>query len=186
MDVVANYFTGNDIFGLLGLIAGLASTVMPRRTLILIGSALCCFFYAIYFWGMGAYSAVAMDLIALAQCLASIFFISPDERPSWLTAAFLACLTTILVCTAATWAGWTSAFVALGSVFATVARLQKHAQPMRYLYLGSTFCWMGHNLLMAAPLAYLCDFMAVVGFCYSILKDKYRAGTNKLVVSTPR
>jgi hypothetical protein len=144
---------------------------MPRRNLILAGSLLCCLFYAAHFWRIGAYSAVAMDMIALVQCLASIRFITPERRPPWLTAAFILCLITILGATVATWQGATSAFAALGTVFATVARLQKQAQPMRMLYFASTLCWLGHNLLLDAPLAYLCDVFAVVGLTYSITRE---------------
>ncbi|CAO4164633.1 YgjV family protein [Methylorubrum extorquens] len=58
-----------DLFGLLGLLCGLATGLMPTRRLILLSSALCSVCFSLHFWRLGSTTGMAMNLIGVTQSL---------------------------------------------------------------------------------------------------------------------
>lgn len=136
-------------FGALGLLAGLASGLMPGRRAILLASALCSALFCAHFLRLGSGTGAAMCAVSIVQSLAATKA-AGSRRPAWLPGLFAGSSAVAVALTLATWAGWPSALAGTGSLLATAARLQGDVRRMRLLLLACSGCWMGHNLLVGS------------------------------------
>jgi hypothetical protein len=161
----------SEPFGALGVLAGFAAALMPRRTPILLASALCSALFCAHFLRLGSATGAAMCLISLAQSLAATQA-SYGSRPAWLNGFFAASSAATVGLTLATWAGWSSALAGTGALFATAARLQIDAQRMRWLLLACTLCWIGHNTLVGSISGLTGDTLTLVGLSVGLWRGR--------------
>ena len=160
-----------DLFGLLGLVCGLATGLMPNRRLILLSSAVCSICFAIHFLRLGSTTGMAMNLIGVAQCLLAARYVTARGCPPWLGAAFALTFLLAAGLTLSTWNGWPSAFAGIGTLVSTAARLQASPQSMRGLLMGSSLCWASHNLLVGSVCGLTCDCLGLIAFSLATLRE---------------
>ena len=159
-----------DLFGLLGLICGLATSLMPHRRLILLSSAVCSLCFSVHFLRLGSTTGMAMNLIGVTQCLLAVRFVTERGRPAWLSLAFTLTFLLAAGLTLSTWSGWPSAFAGIGTLVSTAARLQTSPQNMRGLLIGSALCWAGHNLIVGSVCGLTCDVLTLLGFAIAFAR----------------
>jgi hypothetical protein len=166
-----------DLFGSLGLILGFTAGVMPRREWILLASSACAACFGAHYVTLGALTGTAMCAISVLQSLVSYRCVGAAGRRSWVPAVFAASTLAGACLTVATWNGWPSACAALGTLLATVARLNTAPQTMRQLFLGASLCWAGHNLLVGSVFGLTCDLLTILGLAIALLRavPAYRA-----------
>ncbi|MHC2017791.1 YgjV family protein [Methylobacterium sp. CM6247] len=160
-----------DLFGLLGLLCGVATGLMPSRRLILLSSALCSVCFSVHFLRLGSTTGMAMNLIGVAQSLLAAHYVTARGYPSWLGATFAATFLLAGALTLSTWNGWPSAFSGLGTLISTAARLQAAPQIMRGLLMGSSLCWAAHNLMVSSVCGLTCDCLGLIGFTLAALRE---------------
>ncbi|MFG5121142.1 YgjV family protein [Methylorubrum sp. POS3] len=150
-----------DLFGALGLSLGFASGLMPRRDWILVTAAACSLCFALHFFRLGAYTGTAMCTVSILQSLVAAYAIGNGERPAWIVPLFTGSSVVAAGLTLATWNGWPSACAGIGALLATLARLQAEPQAMRRLFLGASYCWAVHNLLVGSVFGLTCDCLTL-------------------------
>ena len=160
-----------DLFGLLGLVCGLATGLMPNRRLILLSSAVCSVCFAIHFLRLGSTTGMAMNLIGITQSLLAVCFVTERGRPPWLGAAFALTFLLAAGLTLSTWNGWPSALAGIGTLISTAARLQASPQVMRGFLMGSSLCWASHNLLVGSVCGLTCDCLGLIAFSLATLRE---------------
>jgi hypothetical protein len=160
-----------DAFGAMGLAFGFATSVMPRRTMILMCSAACGACFSAHYLHLGSTTGMAMSAIAVAQSLLAARFVTSDGRPGWLNAVFAASMVMVAGLTLMTWNGWPSAFAGTGAFFATTARLQSSSQAMRLLLVCATLCCVGHNSIVGSVCGLTCDVLAISGFALAMTRS---------------
>jgi Bacterial inner membrane protein len=163
--------TNLDAFGALGLAFGFATSLMPRRTMILMTSAACGICFSAHYLHLGSGTGMAMSAISVAQNLLAARFIRADGRPAWINLAFAASMMMVAGLTLMTWNGWPSAFAGTGALFATAARLQASSHAMRVLLLCATLCCAGHNTIVGSACGLTCDALAVLGFTLTLARN---------------
>lgn len=161
-----------DILGALGLCLGFLSGAMAKRAAILLISAACATCFGIGYLRIGASTGAAMCALSVAQSLTSARFGGRAQRPAWFAAFFAACAGAVLALTAATWAGWPSAFAGMGALCAIRARFQVDAEAMRLNFIGASAAWAGHNLLVASPFALACDLLTLGGLILATVRSE--------------
>ena len=159
-----------DLFGSLGLCLGFAGGMMPRRSLILLTSAACSACFALHFLQLGAQTGTAMCLVSVMQSVVAARWIGPDFRAPWVAPLFLASSLIALGLTLATWNGWPSACAGLGSLLATLARLQASPQTMRRVFLGASSCWALHNTLVGSVFGLTCDLLTIAALVIALVR----------------
>ncbi|MHC2017765.1 YgjV family protein [Methylobacterium sp. CM6247] len=160
-----------DAFGAMGLAFGFATSVMPRRTMILMCSAACGVCFSAHYLHLGSTTGMAMSAISVTQSLLAARFITSHGRPTWLNAAFAASMLMVAGLTLMTWNGWPSAFAGTGALFATAARLQASSQAMRLLLVCATLCCAGHNSIVGSVCGITCDVLAISGFVLTMARS---------------
>jgi hypothetical protein len=160
-----------DLFGLLGLVCGLATGLMPNRRLILLSSAVCSICFSIHFLRLGSTTGMAMNLIGVAQCLLAARYVTARRYPFWLSPAFALTFLLAAGLTLSTWNGWPSALAGIGTLISTAARLQSSPQNMRGLLMGSSLCWASHNLLVGSVCGLTCDCLGLIAFSLATLRE---------------
>ena len=160
-----------DLFGLLGLLCGLATGLMPTRRLILLSSALCGVCFSLHFLRLGSTTGMAMNLIGVTQSLLAARYITARGCPPWLGAAFAVTFLLAAGLTLTTWNGWPSAFAGIGTLVSTTARLQAAPQTMRGLLIASSLCWAAHNLMVGSVCGLTCDCLGLIGFVVAALRE---------------
>ena len=159
-----------DAFGVMGLAFGFATSVMPRRTMILMCSAACGVCFSAHYLHLGSTTGMAMSAISVAQSLLAARFVTSHGRPTWLNAVFAVSMVMVAWLTLMTWNGWPSAFAGTGALFATAARLQASSQAMRLLLVCATLCCAGHNTIVGSVCGLTCDVLAVSGFALTMAR----------------
>ena len=159
-----------DAFGAMGLAFGFATSVMPRRTMILMCSAACGVCFSAHYLHLGSTTGMAMSAISVAQSLLAARFVTSHGRPTWLNAVFAVSMVMVAWLTLMTWNGWPSAFAGTGALFATAARLQASSQAMRLLLMCATLCCAGHNAIVGSVCGLTCDVLAVSGFALTMAR----------------
>jgi hypothetical protein len=160
-----------DAFGAMGLAFGFATSVMPRRLMILMCSAAFGVCFSAHYLHLGSTTGMAVSVIAVAQSLLAARFITSNGRPAWLNPAFAASMLMITGLTLMTWNGWPSAFAGTGALFATAARLQASSQAMRVLLVCATLCCVGHNLIVGSVCGLTCDVLVISGFALTMVRS---------------
>ena len=160
-----------DLLGALGLSLGFASGLMHRRARILLVSAACATCFGLDYLRLGATTGAALCALSVMQGLASARYGARAQRPAWFGPFFAASAGAVLALTAATWAGWPSAFAGIGALCAIRARLQAEAEAMRLNFVGASLAWAGHNLLVASPFALACDAVTLAGLFIAIARS---------------
>ena len=160
-----------DAFGAMGLAFGFATSVMPRRTMILMCSAACGVCFSAHYLHLGSTTGMAMSAISVAQSLLAARFVTSQGRPTWLNAVFAASMVMVAGLTLMTWNGWPSAFAGTGALFATAARLQASSQAMRLLLVCATLCCAGHNSIVGSVCGLTCDVLALSGFALTMARS---------------
>jgi hypothetical protein len=160
-----------DVFGAMGLAFGFATSLMPRRTMILLTSAACGVCFGAHYLHLGSFTGMAMSAISVAQSLLAARFITAEGRPTWLSNAFAASMLLVVGLTLLTWNGWPSAFAGAGALFATAARIQASSHNMRVLLLCATLCCAGHNTIVGSVCGLTCDILAIAGFTLTMARS---------------
>ena len=159
-----------DAFGAMGLAFGFSTSLMPRRTMILMCSAACGVCFSAHYLHLGSTTGMAMSAISVAQSLLAARFVTSHGRPTWLNAVFAVSMVMVAWLTLMTWNGWPSAFAGTGALFATAARLQASSQAMRLLLVCATLCCVGHNAIVGSVCGLTCDVLAVSGFALTMAR----------------
>ncbi|WP_279602160.1 YgjV family protein [Methylobacterium sp. E-005] len=159
-----------DLFGSLGLCLGFTAGIMPRRDRILLASAACAAAFGVHYLTLGAFTGTAMCAISILQSLVALTCLGRPGRSGWVAPLFAGSTLAAACLTAITWNGWPSACAALGTLFATGARLHAAPQPMRLLFLGASLCWAGHNLLVGSVFGLTCDLLTIFGLGIALLR----------------
>lgn len=160
-----------DLFGLMGLLCGLATGLMPTRRLILLSSALCGVCFSLHFLRLGSTTGMAMNFIGVTQSLLAARYVTERGCPPWLGAAFGVTFLLATSLTLSTWNGWPSACAGLGTLVSTAARLQAAPQVMRGLLMGSSLCWAAHNLMVGSVCGLTCDGLRLTGFALTAWRE---------------
>lgn len=160
-----------DAFGAMGLAFGFATSVMPRRIMILMCSAACGVCFSAHYFHLGSTTGMAMSAISVAQSLLAARFVTSQGRPTWLNVVFAASMVMVAGLTLMTWNGWPSAFAGTGALFATAARLQASSQAMRLLLVCATLCCAGHNSIVGSVCGLTCDVLALSGFALTMARS---------------
>jgi hypothetical protein len=158
-------------FGALGLLAGIASGLMPRRNAILLASALCSALFCVHFLRLGSGTGAAMCLISVIQSLAAAGA-HHGRRPPWFAGLFAGSSALAVALTLATWAGWSSALAGAGSLLATAARLQTDVRRMRLVLVACSLCWMGHNLILGSTAGLASDLFTLTSLGLGLWLDR--------------
>jgi hypothetical protein len=158
-----------DAFGAMGLAFGFATSLMPRRTMILMCSAACGVCFSAHYLHVGSTTGMAMSAISVAQSLLAARYVTSNGHPAWLDAAFAASMLMVAGLTLMTWNGLPSAFAGTGALFATAARLQSSSQAMRLLLVCATLCRAGHNAMVGSVCGLTCDVLALSGLMVTIV-----------------
>ncbi|MCJ2085966.1 YgjV family protein [Methylobacterium sp. E-005] len=143
---------------------------MPRRDRILLASAACAAAFGVHYLTLGAFTGTAMCAISILQSLVALTCLGRPGRSGWVAPLFAGSTLAAACLTAITWNGWPSACAALGTLFATGARLHAAPQPMRLLFLGASLCWAGHNLLVGSVFGLTCDLLTIFGLGIALLR----------------
>lgn len=159
-------------FGALGLMFGFLSGLMPRRGSILRASAACATCFALHYLTLGSLTGTAMCMIAVVQSLMAARFVTPYGPSTGLCTVFAGTSVLAVCLTAATWAGWPSAFAGVGALFATTARLQACPDTMRRLFLGASLAWAGHNLLVGSVFGLTCDVLTISALTVALVRPR--------------
>lgn len=160
-----------DTFGVMGLSFSFASSIMPRRTMILMCSAACGVCFGAHYLYLGSATGMAMSAIAVSQCLLAARFVRLDGRPGWLNTTFAASMLIAVWLTLITWNGWSSAFAGTGALLATAARLQASSHAMRLLLVCATLCCAGHNSIVGSVCGLTSDLLAISGFAVTMVRS---------------
>lgn len=159
-----------DIFGMMGLCLGFAAGIMPRRSWMLLASAACATSFGFHFLNLGAFTGTAMCAVSVLQSLVAAQAIGPERRAGFVMPLFAATSLLAAWLTLTTWNGWPSACAGLGALLATAARLQGEARLMRYLFLGASLSWAGHNLLVGSVFGLTCDVLTMSGLAIALAR----------------
>ena len=81
--------------------------------------------------------------------LQSLLALPLAKYPSF-RAVYLLTIPIIAVLTFVSWQGWASLFSAVALALISYARYQISLERLRLFAILSTFCWVGHNLLVAS------------------------------------
>lgn len=140
----------------------------------LLASAACAVCFALHFLRIGALTGAAMCGIAVVQTLISAQAIGPGRRAPWVAPLFAGSFLAAAGMMLATWSGWPSACAGLGTLLATVARLQGEAGTMRRLFVGASLCWAVHNGLVGSVFGLTCDLLTLTGLGIALLRQEPR------------
>lgn len=165
-----------DLFGTGGLLLGFAAGLMPGRRGMLLTSAACAVCFALHFLRISALTGAAMCAIAVLQTLVSAYAIGPGRRAPWVVPLFAGSFLAAAGMMLATWSGWPSACAGLGTLLATVARLQGEAGTMRRLFVGASLCWAVHNGLVGSVFGLTCDLLTLTGLGIALLRQQASTG----------
>ena len=102
---------------------------------------------------LGAWTGALMNALCAVQVAAAI----PIERRPELRWIYHAIVPAIAAASVVTWAGWPSAFAALGMVFLTLGRMQSNLLWLRALLLAAVPFWLVHDVLVGSLPAVIAD-----------------------------
>ena len=155
-----------NALGAMGVALGASWALFRRRAAILGCQALCSLSFALHYVLLGSLTGATMCGVSVAQSLLSR---SAERRP-WHPPLYLATVLVILAMTYATWGGLPSLGAGIGAAFATLGRLQRDVQRMRFLFLGCSCSWAVHNFLVGSLFGNVCDALTVAGILVGILR----------------
>lgn len=118
-----------------------------------VGSSL----FGLHYLLIGSGTAAAMCAAGIIQGVTAAVVARRSVRLGIVGATLLAGF----AMTVLTWHGLPSAFAQAGGLLSASGRLQRDAQRLRWLFLGSEMCWTTHNLMVGSPWGLTSDALAV-------------------------
>ncbi len=131
--------------------------------------------FSAHFLLMGAETAAITSLIALVQILASTIV----RRHSLVWIICGASSTLLVLATIATWDGLPSILAAIGSLLATVARLQQSTTRMKAGFLISAPFWVTHNFLVSSLFGLTVDVVSTTSLTFALCRTRFACTTTK-------
>ncbi|MBL8672075.1 MAG: YgjV family protein [Alphaproteobacteria bacterium] len=152
LDAMLDYPAASAL-GAIGLVCGVLWPVFRSRSRMLwlhVAGAVC---WTLHYAFMGAMSGAASNAVMLLQAAAAIpLGLHPRFR-----LVYLASLPILVAVVAWTWAGWPSAFAAIGAGLVSLGRYQLDVLRFRAAILAALPFWFGHNLLVMSVPAMAAD-----------------------------
>jgi hypothetical protein len=145
------------LLGFLAVLVGASWPLFARRGAMLAGQASGTVLFAAHFALLGSTTGALTCLVALTQTAAAWRVRACRRR----IAIDGACLVLLGVIAVETWRGWASLFAVAGTALATVGRLERAPQRMRWWFLAGTLTWLGHNALVGSPFGVASDALTI-------------------------
>ncbi len=140
-------------WGVFGMMCLIFWPVFRTRTTMLIVQLGIGIGLGVHYGLLGAWTGALMNALCAVQVAAAI----PMERRPNLRWTYYAIIPAIAAASAVTWAGWPSAFAALGMVFLTLGRMQSNLLWLRLLLLAAVPFWLIHDVLVGSLPALVAD-----------------------------
>jgi Bacterial inner membrane protein len=159
-----------NLCGATAVTLGCAWPFLGARRAILICQSIGAAAFALHFLLLGSGTGAVMCAVSLVQALAATWRV----RRAVLVAIFALTVAVAGWLTWATWHGVPSICAAVGLLFATLGRLLRDGQRMRYAFFGSSTAWVGHNLLMGSAFGLTCDTLTLTSLVVGLRKHRRR------------
>jgi hypothetical protein len=159
-----------DLCGATAVALGCAWPFLGGRRAILLCQSVGAASFALHFLLLGSGTGAVMCAVSLVQALAGTWRL----RRAALAAIFALTLAVAAGSTWATWHGFPSICATAGMLFATVGRLLKDGQRMRYAFFGSSMAWVGHNVLMGSAFGLTCDTLTLTSLAIGLHRHRRR------------
>ena len=147
----------STVVGALAVAVNSSWPVLRNRKRILAVQAVASSLFGVHFLLIGSGTAAAMCAAGIIQGVTAAVFVRRGVRLGIVGATLLAGMATTLL----TWRGLPSAFAQAGGLLSASGRLQRDAQRLRWLFLGSEMCWTTHNLMVGSPWGLTSDAVAL-------------------------
>lgn len=165
-ELICDYANAAGCFGVIAVAMMLLWPLFSDRRVILWIQCIGTSAFGLHFVFIGAGTAAATSLVALAQLVAAT---SAQRRCHlWLTygASFV-----VLVCTAtATWQGLSSIFAIIASLLAMTARLQHSTTLMKAGFLISAPFWATHNIMVSSAFGLIVDVVSIASLVVALCR----------------
>ena len=147
----------STVLGALAVAVNSAWPILRNRKRILAVQAAASSLFGFHFLLIGSGTAAAMCAAGIIQGVTAAVFARRGVRLGVVGATLLAGMAMTLL----TWHGLPSAFAQAGGLLSASGRLQRDAQRLRWLFLGSEMCWTTHNLMVGSPWGLTSDAVAL-------------------------
>ncbi len=147
----------STVVGALAVAVNSSWPILRNRKRILAVQAVASSLFGVHFLLIGSSTAAAMCAAGIIQGITAAVFVRRGVRLGIVGATLLAGMAVTLL----TWRGLPSAFAQAGGLFSASGRLQRDAQRLRWLFLGSEMCWTTHNLMVGSPWGLTSDAVAL-------------------------
>ena len=147
----------STVVGALAVAVNSSWPLLRHRKRILAVQAVGSSLFGVHFLLIGSSTAAAMCAAGIIQGVTAAVVARRGVRLGIVGATLLAGASVTLL----TWHGLPSAFAQAGGLFSASGRLQRDAQRLRWLFLGSEMCWTTHNLMVGSPWGLTSDTLAI-------------------------
>jgi hypothetical protein len=172
---IVDYAKLPAIFGFVAVAMVLVWPLFSTRRTVLSIQCLGSTAFSAHFLLMGAETAAITSLIALVQVLGST--IVRSHSLLWLIYGVSSTL--LVLATIATWDGLPSILAAIGSLLATVARLQQSTARMKAGFLISAPFWVTHNFLVNSLFGLTVDMVSTTSLTFALCRMRFSCTITK-------
>ena len=160
-----------QLLGIVAVVLGFVCFQMKSPRGILSFQIIVAFVFSAHYLLIGAYTAVALNLLAAVQC---VFYYIRNRRRS--KSIVLPTVFTVLtfVVGVLTWEGWYSAFIMLGLVINSISLAFPDAQKIRYsMFVKSPACLI-YNIIVLSGGGMIYEGAVLVSAVIGTLKERKR------------
>ena len=158
-----------QVLGIVAVILGFISFQMKSPGRILLFQVITAFVFSVHYFLIGAYTAVALNLMASAQC---VFYYFRDKRGSRSLAEPVIFTVLVIVAGILTWEGWYSVFIMSGLVVNSVSLAFSDAQKIRIaMFIKSPLCLL-YNIFVLSGGGIIYECAVLVSSVIGILRNK--------------
>jgi Bacterial inner membrane protein len=155
------------LLGLFGLILGITWPMLRGRGAMLALQATSAGLFAAHFALLGSATGAVTCCVAIVQSAAAWRI----RQYRHLVAIYGTTLLVVAATAWETWRGVPSLCAAMGSLFATMGRLEAAPRRMRLWFLGCTCAWIGHNALVGSVFGLASDALTVAALAVGIYRE---------------
>lgn len=164
----------STVVGALAVMANGMWPLLRDRKRILAAQAIGSSLFGLHYLLIGATTGAAMCAASIIQSVTAALVARRGMRLGIVGATLLAGATMTVL----TWHGLSSAFAQATGLLSASGRLQRDAQRLRWLFLGSVLCSVTHNFLVGSPWGLITDGTALAMLTAGLWRGR-KAHTSK-------
>ena len=158
--------------GIIAVILGFVSYQMKTPRGILIFQLATASIFAVHYLLIGAYTAMALNLLCAISCL---FYYFRDKRGGKSLAEPIIFTVLIVIVSILTWDGWYSVFIMAGLVVNSISLTLADAQKTRYcMFLKTPLCII-YNVIVLSFGGVIYECTVLVSSIIAVIKNRRRA-----------